>query len=58
MRLVGAHPTTVLARANSKFRLRFEALEALAAEQGIDVPTAGLEVLDGLWNEVKRGPAE
>jgi uncharacterized protein YabN with tetrapyrrole methylase and pyrophosphatase domain len=36
-----------------KFVQRFQAVERLAAERGIDVRTAGLEVLDGLWNEVK-----
>jgi MazG family protein len=54
-RLAGAHPTTALARANDKFQERFERLEELAAARGIDVATAGLEVLDGLWDEVKRG---
>lgn len=47
-------PATALDRANAKFRRRFEAVEALAARRGIDVPSAGLEVLDGLWEEVKR----
>jgi uncharacterized protein YabN with tetrapyrrole methylase and pyrophosphatase domain len=54
-RLVGVHPTTALARANTKFHSRFEQLEALAAERGIDMPTAGLAALDALWDEVKRG---
>ena len=49
-----------LDRANRKFRERFEAIEALCAKRGIDVASAGLEVLDGLWNEVKakRGEAD
>lgn len=55
VRLAGGHPTTALDRANRKFRRRFEALEALAAERGVDIPEAGLEVLDGLWEEVKDG---
>lgn len=54
-RLGGAHPTTALARANAKFIGRFERLEALARERGIDLPTAGLPALDALWNEVKAG---
>lgn len=54
-RLAGAHPTTVLARANGKFRDRFEKLEELARAREIDVSTAGLEVLDSLWNEIKKG---
>jgi MazG family protein len=47
-------PATALDAANRKFRKRFESIERMAAERGIDVPTAGLEVLDGLWDEVKR----
>jgi MazG family protein len=54
-RLAGTHPTTALARANRKFEERFDRLEALAHERGVDVSTAGLEVLDRLWDEVKRG---
>ena len=34
---------------------RFEGVETLAAERGLDVKTAGLEKLDALWDEVKRG---
>lgn len=47
-------PAAALDHANRKFRSRFERVEALAAARGIDVATAGLEVLDGLWDEVKR----
>jgi MazG family protein len=53
-RLTGTHPTTALARANEKFRDRFESLERLAQERGIRVETAGLAALDALWDEVKR----
>ena len=42
-------------RANRKFRRRSRQMERLAAERGIDVESAGLEVLDGLWEEVKSG---
>jgi len=52
-RKTGIQPGPALDRANRKFRRRFEEIERLAAERGIDVSTAGLEVLDGLWNEVK-----
>ncbi|MGB0543289.1 MAG: nucleoside triphosphate pyrophosphohydrolase [Longimicrobiales bacterium] len=52
-RLGGAHPTTALARANTKFMRRFEALEVLARVRGIDVASARLPTLDQLWNEVK-----
>ena len=52
-RKVGVPPGPALDRANRKFRARFEQIEKLAAERGIEVESAGLEVLDGLWDEVK-----
>lgn len=57
-RKAGVQPAPALDRANRKFRRRFEAIERLASERGIDVSTAGLEVLDGLWEEVKAERAE
>lgn len=53
-RKVGVRPGPALERANLRFRQRFAMLERLAAERGIEVHSAGLAVLDGLWNEVKR----
>jgi MazG family protein len=52
-RKANVHASVALDRANMKFVARFQAIERLAAERGIDVKTAGLEVLDGLWDEVK-----
>jgi MazG family protein len=52
-RKAGVQPGSALDRANRKFRQRFEAVEQLARERGVDVGSAGLEILDGLWNEVK-----
>jgi MazG family protein len=52
-RKAGVQPGPALDRANRKFRERFQAVEALCAERGIDLDTAGLAVLDGLWDEVK-----
>jgi nucleoside triphosphate diphosphatase len=52
-RKAGVQPGPALDRANRKFRERFEAIERLCAERGIEIETAGLEVLDGAWNEVK-----
>jgi MazG family protein len=46
-------PRAALEKANARFLERFRAVEQLARERGIDVPTAGLDVLDGLWDEVK-----
>jgi MazG family protein len=52
-RKAGVHPSLALDKANAKFQARFEAVERLAAERGIDVRTAGLAALDELWDEVK-----
>jgi ATP diphosphatase len=52
-RKAGVHPSLALDKANAKFQARFEGVEALAAARGIDVKTAGLTVLDSLWDEVK-----
>jgi nucleoside triphosphate diphosphatase len=53
-RKAGVQPGLALDRANRKFRQRFEEVERLAAERGIDVGSAGLQVLDALWDEVKQ----
>jgi nucleoside triphosphate diphosphatase len=53
-RKAGVEPGLALERANRKFRDRFEAIERLAAERGIDVTAAGLAELDALWEQVKR----
>src|SRR5437764_6666234 len=47
-------PRAALERANEKFTRRFEAVERLAAERGVEVGRASLEELDKLWEEVKR----
>lgn len=52
-RKAGVHAGLALDRANAKFVRRFTAVERLAASRGIDVKTAGLAVLDPLWDEVK-----
>jgi ATP diphosphatase len=57
-RKAGVQPGPALDHANLKFRRRFEEMERLAAQRGIDVATAGLEVLDGLWDEVKSVNSE
>jgi MazG family protein len=53
-RKLGVHPSLALDKANVKFATRFQEIERLARERGIDVRTAGLEVLDDLWEEVKK----
>jgi MazG family protein len=54
-RKAGVHASLALDKANAKFAARFAAVERLAAERGVDVATAGLAVLDALWDEVKAG---
>ena len=53
-RKVGCDPRAALEKANDRFVHRFRGVEALAKERGIDVATAKLEVLDELWEEIKR----
>jgi MazG family protein len=52
-RKLGIQPGNALERANRKFRERFEGVERLAHDRGIDMSAVGLEVLDQLWDEVK-----
>ncbi len=52
-RLAGSHSMGALARANQKFTRRFEGLERLARERGVELGQASLEELDKLWDEVK-----
>ena len=52
-RKAGVQPGPALDRANRKFRDRFEQIERMATERGINISSAGLEVLDQLWDEVK-----
>ncbi len=53
-RKCGVHPALALDAANGKFQRRFEAIERLAVQRGVDVRTAGLPVLDAMWDEVKQ----
>jgi MazG family protein len=52
-RKCGVHPALALDKANAKFQRRFEAIEQLCASRSVDVRTAGLGVLDAMWDEVK-----
>ena len=56
-RKLAIDPRAALERANEKFRRRFERVERLAAERGVDVGRASLEKLDELWDEVKASDA-
>jgi tetrapyrrole methylase family protein / MazG family protein len=57
-RHAGVEPETALRVAAQKFRRRFEAVERLALERGIDLRATagqddGLAALDALWDQVK-----
>jgi ATP diphosphatase len=52
-RKAGVHASIALDKANAKFERRFQEIERLAKERGIDVAHAGLERLDELWDEAK-----
>ncbi|MDH4045887.1 MAG: nucleoside triphosphate pyrophosphohydrolase, partial [Gemmatimonadota bacterium] len=54
-RKVSVDPRAALEGANRRFARRFGGVEQLARARGVDVHTAGLEELDRLWEEVKRG---
>lgn len=49
----GISAEAALEAASAKFKRRFESVERLAVERGMDVASAGLEKLDALWDEVK-----
>ena len=52
-RHLGVEPESALRAATLKFRCRFEEVERMARERGIDLHAADLPTLDGLWDEVK-----
>jgi MazG family protein len=52
-RKLAIDPRSALEQANDKFRRRFEAMERLAGQRGVEIGRAGLDELDKLWDEVK-----
>ena len=52
-RKLGIDPDAALARANQKFKTRFEEVEKLAQARGLEMGRASLQELDALWDEVK-----
>ena len=52
-RHLGVDPEGALRDANAKFTRRFHYVEDRARQDGIPIETAGLERLDGYWNEVR-----
>lgn len=53
-RKAGVHASIALDKANAKFERRFQRMEDLAAERGLELTHAGLDKLDALWDEAKR----
>ena len=56
-RHLSVDPEVALRSAVTKFRTRFEAVERLATERGIDLRAADLAALDQLWDSVKANEA-
>ena len=52
-RHLGVDPEAALRDANAKFTRRFHYVEARAREDGVALAEAGLERLDGYWNEIR-----
>ena len=52
-RKLGIEPEAALRNANAKFSRRFRYVESRAAEDGVPLAEAGLERLDGYWNEIR-----
>jgi tetrapyrrole methylase family protein/MazG family protein len=52
-RHLAVDPELALRAATDKFRARFEGVEQLATQRGIDLRAADLATLDALWDEVK-----
>ena len=53
-RKAGIEPRAALERSNAKFQVRFAAVEAAAADRGLDLDRLTLEALDRLWDEAKE----
>src|SRR5690606_40345400 len=52
-RKAGVDPEAALRDANFKFTRRFHHVEARCRENGIEPANAGLDRLDGYWNEIR-----
>ncbi|HJP86656.1 MAG TPA: MazG family protein, partial [Gemmatimonadaceae bacterium] len=53
-RKAGVHASIALDKANAKFEKRFQEMERMARDRGLDLPQLGLDRLDQLWDEAKR----
>lgn len=53
-RLYGINPVNALERTNRKFIARFNIVEQMAKEQGLDIRELSLEQMDALWTQAKE----
>ena len=51
---MGSDPEDALAKSCDKFIGRFERVEKLAKERGVDMKASSIEILDGLWKDAKN----
>ncbi len=52
-RKAGIQPEAALSDANAKFARRFRYVEQRCSEDGLEPSHAGLDILDGYWNEIR-----
>lgn len=52
------HPALALDQANAKFQRRFEQVERMARDRGIDMGAVRLDELDVLWDQVKAADGQ
>lgn len=53
-RFTNTHPEEALVRSCDKFILRFKKVEQYAKEQGVDMQTSDINMLNSLWQEAKN----
>jgi tetrapyrrole methylase family protein/MazG family protein len=53
-RFINVEPETALREASRRFKHRFDEVARLSEEKGLNPAACGLEMLDRLWDEVKR----
>lgn len=51
-------PEACLRQACDKFTRRFEGVEAVLAEQGLSMQDQSVEMLDGIWKDVKKAESK
>jgi tetrapyrrole methylase family protein/MazG family protein len=54
-RWLGVDPETALRKANARFARRFQGMERMALQRGIDLMDLTIDELEALWQESKKG---